>query len=86
MNSPAGRAALHRPAVTRQLASVVSDSVWHKELTGVDQSHETSPYWLVPFQNYKAMCPYLVGTYDEVGAELAHVEGGVVEELTLNHP
>ena len=29
------------------------------------------PYWLVPFENYKTMCPYLVGDYREVGAELA---------------
>jgi len=57
--------------LTRQLASKVSDSVWHKELNSVDQAGEESPYWLVPFQNYKAMCPYLVGSYEQVGVELA---------------
>ncbi len=30
-----------------------------------------SVYWLAPFQNYKAMCPYLVGSYDQVGQELS---------------
>ena len=32
---------------------------------------ESSPYWLVPFQNYKTMCPYLVGSYEQVAEELA---------------
>jgi alkanesulfonate monooxygenase len=26
---------------------------------------------MVPFQNYKTMCPYLVGSYEQVAAELA---------------
>jgi alkanesulfonate monooxygenase len=25
----------------------------------------------VPFNNYKTMCPYLVGSYEEVAAEMA---------------
>jgi alkanesulfonate monooxygenase len=56
--------------LTRQLASKVSDSVWHKELSG-RQSSDPAPYWLLPFQNYKTMCPYLVGSYAQVGEELA---------------
>jgi len=27
-------------------------------------------YWMVPFQNYKTFCPYLVGSYDRVAEEL----------------
>ena len=34
-------------------------------------AREDSPYWLGPFQNYKTFCPYLVGSYDRVGEELA---------------
>jgi alkanesulfonate monooxygenase len=49
----------------------VSDSAWHKELSTMDGGVEQSPYWLVPFQNYKTMCPYLVGSYDTVARELA---------------
>ena len=30
-----------------------------------------SPYWLVPFNNYKTFCPYLVGSYDEVSCEVS---------------
>ena len=28
-------------------------------------------YWMLPFTNYKTFCPYLVGSYDRVGGELA---------------
>jgi alkanesulfonate monooxygenase len=59
--------------LTHQLAMKVSDSSWHRQLselgnTGVGAEN---PYWLVPFQNYKAMCPYLVGSYDRVADEVA---------------
>jgi len=33
-------------------------------------AYEESPYWLGPFQNYKTMYPYLVGSYDTVAREL----------------
>jgi alkanesulfonate monooxygenase len=58
---------------THQMAMQVSDSLWHKQLSDMagDISGEQSPYWLVPFQNYKTMCPYLVGSYERVGDELA---------------
>jgi alkanesulfonate monooxygenase len=59
--------------LTRQLATKVSDSSWHRQLSDMSEETETqeSPYWLVPFQNYKTMCPYLVGSYEQVGDELA---------------
>lgn len=55
------------------LAMKVSDSVWHKQLSDIarERQQEGSPYWLVPFENYKTMCPYLVGSYQEVGDELS---------------
>jgi hypothetical protein len=51
----------------------VSDSHWHHQLSqlGEQPPSEESPYWLGPFQNYKTFCPYLVGSYDRVSAELA---------------
>ena len=59
-------------AITHQLAMKVSDSVWHSQLSQrMDGDDEDSPYWLVPFQHYKTFCPYLVGDYDTVAAELA---------------
>lgn len=57
--------------LTHQLAMNVSDSVWHKQLSALAKTPDHHPYWLVPFENYKTMCPYLVGSYSEVGSELA---------------
>jgi alkanesulfonate monooxygenase len=60
--------------LAHQLAMKVSDSVWHRQLSQTARETGTgggSPYWLVPFNNYKTFCPYLVGSYDTVGRELA---------------
>jgi alkanesulfonate monooxygenase len=59
--------------ITHKLAMKVSDSRWHRQLSeaGQDEPSQESPYWLGPFQNYKTFCPYLVGTYERVGQELA---------------
>ena len=58
--------------LTHQLAMKVSDSSWHRQLSelGATASTAESPYWLVPFQNYKTFCPYLVGSYDRVADEV----------------
>jgi alkanesulfonate monooxygenase len=50
-----------------------SDSAWHKQLSGMAKEARNghSTYWLWPFENYKTFCPYLVGSYDVVAAELA---------------
>jgi len=70
-----------RGQLTHQLAMKVSDSVWRKQLSemggelGAESCEKTAgdrnPYWLVPFQNYKTNCPYLVGSYERVAHELA---------------
>jgi len=59
--------------LTHQLAMKVSDSSWHRQLSGLGKNgaEAENPYWLVPFQNYKATCPYLVGSYDRVADEVA---------------
>lgn len=57
--------------LTHQVAMKVSDSAWHGQLSAIGGTAGTSPYWLGPFQNYQAMCPYLVGSYGRVGEELA---------------
>jgi alkanesulfonate monooxygenase len=58
--------------VTHRLAMKTSDSVWHRNLSnlGAEVTGERSAYWLVPFQNYKTFCPYLVGSYAKVAEEL----------------
>ncbi len=61
--------------LTHQLAMKVSDSEWHHALSELPGEVPNSPYWLVPFQHYKTMCPYLVGSIevvaDEIGRYLA---------------
>jgi alkanesulfonate monooxygenase len=60
--------------ITHNLAMRVTDSKWHEQLSrlGEHPISDANPYWLVPFENYKTFCPYLVGSYDRVGSELAH--------------
>jgi alkanesulfonate monooxygenase len=74
--------------LTHQLAMKVSDSLWHKQLSemGNDQVSETNPYWLVPFQNYKTFCPYLVGSYQRVAEELARYVGVGYNTFILDIP
>ncbi len=58
--------------IAHQLAMRTSDSVWHHELSraGDAPAGARDPYWLVPFRNYHTFCPYLVGSYATVAAEL----------------
>lgn len=55
------------------IARRVSDSAWYEQLSerGDRLAEHTSPYWLVPFKNYKTFCPYLVGSYGEVRCEIS---------------
>ena len=65
--------------LTHQLAMKTSDSAWHKQLSGMAKQagNGRNCYWLWPFENYKTFCPYLVGSYDLVAAELAkYIEHG----------
>jgi len=65
--------------LTHELAMKVSDSSWHRQLSEIGKSgvSAANPYWLVPFENYKTFCPYLVGSYDRVADEVArYVEAG----------
>ena len=57
--------------LAHQLAMKTSDSVWHKQLSELGATLENNPYWLIPFQHYKTFCPYLVGNYSKVAAEVA---------------
>ena len=58
--------------IAHKLAMKVSDSQWHRQLSemGGERRAEDDPYWLHPFENYATFCPYLVGSYDRVAAEL----------------
>jgi alkanesulfonate monooxygenase len=63
--------------LTRQLATKVSDSIWHHRLSeiGSQTGPKRETYWLQPFENYHTNCPYLVGSYNEVADELARYLG-----------
>jgi alkanesulfonate monooxygenase len=75
-----------RGQLTHQLAMKTSDSVWHEKLSRLAVESEGSPYWLFPFHNYKTFCPYLVGTYQRVGEELAHYVAAGFSTFILDVP
>ena len=77
-----------RGQLTHQLAMKVSDSAWHRQLSELARATATGehPYWLVPFENYKTMCPYLVGSYERVGDELARYLGLGYRSYILDIP
>jgi len=75
--------------LTHALAMKVSDSVWHHQLSqeaGLAADASEGMPWLVPFQNYKTMCPYLVGSRERVGVELARYIAAGVETVILDIP
>ena len=74
--------------LTHQLAMKVSDSEWHKQLSRLGQQEpgEENPYWMVPFENYKTFCPYLVGSYDRVAEEVARYIGVGYRTFILDIP
>jgi len=74
--------------LAHQLAMKVSDSVWHKQLSelGEHAADEDNPYWLLPFENYKTFCPYLVGSYDTVATEVARYRRVGYETFILDVP
>ena len=74
--------------ITHQLAMQVSDSRWHKQLSrlGSQPVSDINPYWLVPFENYKTFCPYLVGSYDRVADEIARYVGVGYRTIILDVP
>jgi alkanesulfonate monooxygenase len=74
--------------LTHQVAMRVSDSHWHRQLSELGEKpvSEQNPYWLGPFQNYKTFCPYLVGSYERVGEEVARYVGFGFRTFILDIP
>ena len=77
-----------RGEVRHMLAMSVSDSVWHKRLSALDECAEAAPnpFWLGPFQNDQDYAPYLVGDYDTVGKALALLIRGGRRWFIVNAP
>jgi alkanesulfonate monooxygenase len=74
--------------LAHQLARKISDSFWYKQLSEMCKTplQENSPYWLVPFNNYKTMCPYLVGSYQQVAEECARYMDAGFKTFILDVP
>jgi alkanesulfonate monooxygenase len=76
-----------RGQATHHLAMKVSDSAWHRQLSALaPQLTAESAYWMVPFQNYKTFCPYLVGSYERVGEELGRYLASGCRAIILDVP
>lgn len=59
---------------TYSLAAKSSDSRWFRGLSNVGSD---GPYWTGPLRNSQSFCPYLVGSYTEVGREIGrYIEQG----------
>lgn len=71
-----------------RIANRFSDSVWMDRLSedAAAPAVEHSPYWMHPLRTYKEYCPYLVGSYEEVGAYLARYLAMGVSTVILNVP
>lgn len=74
--------------LAHKLAMKVSDSAWHKQMSDLaaETAAQNTPYWLVPFENYKTFCPYLVGDYDVVSDELARYAAAGYGTFILDIP
>ena len=86
---------IEKGQLTRQLADRTSDSKWHHDLVaqaarGVEETAgQRSSYWMVPFEQYKTMCPYLVGDYEQVAQLLqSYIDKGYrtfILDIPPNH-
>jgi alkanesulfonate monooxygenase len=72
--------------ITHKLAMKTSDSLWHEKLSALGRDPGNKTYWLVPFENYKTFCPYLVGTYEQVSFELSCYIAAGCETFILDVP
>jgi alkanesulfonate monooxygenase len=77
-----------RGQITHQLVMKVSDSVWHQQLSRVREGtgEKRDPYWLIPFQNYKTFCPYLVGSHKRVAEEVSRYIAAGCKAFILDIP
>jgi alkanesulfonate monooxygenase len=63
-----------------------TDSVWKQKLNEAAQSGELhdNGYWLKPFVTYQSDCPYLVGSYADIGAHLRRFAEKDVRTIILD--
>jgi alkanesulfonate monooxygenase len=63
-----------------------TDSVWKRRLKEAGQNDELQDngYWLLPFLTFQADCPYLVGSYAEIGAKVRRFAERNVSTIILD--
>jgi alkanesulfonate monooxygenase len=75
-------------AARMQLLCSITESSWQGSIASLTMpdNNNGDPYWLVPFRNYHTYCPYLVGSYDEVGEAVGKYLSGGVRAFILDEP
>ncbi|MDE5446600.1 LLM class flavin-dependent oxidoreductase [Bradyrhizobium sp. CSA207] len=72
----------------RELLSLTmenTDSVWKRHLyDGQSAEFQDNGYWLLPFLTFQADCPYLVGSYAEIGARLKDFAANGLSTIMLD--
>lgn len=63
-----------------------TDSVWKQRMMMASKMEEGSRagYWLEPFRNFRADCPYFVGLHAQVGDLLARLVKGGIRHVILD--
>jgi alkanesulfonate monooxygenase len=63
-----------------------TDSVWKRRLEAAGQTSEIGEngYWLLPFLTFEADCPYLVGSYAEIGVKLRRFADMKIDTIILD--
>jgi alkanesulfonate monooxygenase len=77
-----------RGEIAHSLAMKISDSRWHQDLSERPEADTDpeSPYWLRPFRSYQTFCPYLVGSCERVGREVARYVAAGFDRFILDIP
>jgi alkanesulfonate monooxygenase len=73
-------------AEIREYSTSVSDSVWVRELARNISVPPEHPYWLGPYRNNQAACPFLVGDWNDVASELAGYIGMGLRTFLIESP
>ncbi len=65
-----------------------TDSAWKQRMMMAAKMEDgaRSGYWLEPFRNFKADCPYFVGSHAQVGDLLARLVWGGIRHIILDLP
>jgi alkanesulfonate monooxygenase len=65
-----------------------TDSVWKRRMRlAADQPHlADTAYWLTPFRNFKADCPYVVGAHERIADMLVRLIEGGIDVFVLDIP